>query len=528
MGEELTVPNWLRTIGHQPHGAATRALRDESGATSFAELVVAMDTIGVNLLRRGHSPGDRVVTAMEPSLPHVLVILGVMAAGMVPSPLNIRLTPPEAREYLAPLEPSLIIADSSYAELADATGQAVLTLPHVFETNAWTQRLSPLTETVPGAHPALLPKLAEDDPAIIFATGGTTGSPKGAYHRHRSLWLWLNTCALGNPRTPADIELCFSPFFHITLGTNVLAPLIAGGQVRIQRRFDANEALTAIDEGATRLMGAPTMFAKMRAEPRFAQATRENVTAIRFGSAPSAEEFVQQLMQDYPNATIRAGFGATEFGSVMGFDHTDLLAGRYRGVGRPLPGVIVRILAEDGHEAAPGQPGELIVSCPWQTAGYYGRPTETVETYQDDGVHIGDLATRAEDGWVTVVGRLKDMLITGGENVFPRDVEEAVLRHPQVIDAIVYGVPDPTWGERVEVAIVTGTPAPPTLPELCEFARPELAGYKLPKSMRVIGAVPLTANNKPDRRRAVADSVARAQEAETTSAAGDRISPRTW
>lgn len=518
MGSELTVPNWLRTIGQQPHGAAQRALRDESGAVTFAELVMAMDTIGMSLRQR-LSPGDRVATAMESSLPHVLVILGAMAAGLVPAPMNTRLTPKETREYLAPLDPSLVVADATYTELADATGRPVLQLPKVFDAGGWSQRLDPLASSAATGETASLPKLDEHDPAIIFGTGGTTGSPKGAYHRHRSLWLWLNTCALGNPRTPTDVELCFSPFFHITLGTNVLAPLIAGGQVWIQRRFDAAAALAAIDEGATRLMGAPTMFAQMRAEPQFARTARENVTAIRFGSAPSVEEFVQLLMQDYPNATIRAGFGATEFGSVMGFDHTDLLAGRCRGVGRPLPGVIIRILAEDGGQAAPGQPGELVVSCPWQTVGYYGKPAETAETYRADGVHIGDVATRAKDGWVTIVGRLKDMLITGGENVFPREVEEVVLRHPKVDDAIVYGVPDSVWGERVEIAVVARAQAPLTLAELREFCRTELAGYKIPKTMRRIEAVPLTANNKPDRQRAITDSVA-VSSADDTAPAG--------
>jgi acyl-CoA synthetase (AMP-forming)/AMP-acid ligase II len=468
-----------------------------------------MDAVAAGLRARGLAPGQRVVTAMEPSLPHVVTILGAMAAGLVPAPLNIRLTGPEAREYLESLDPSLVVADPAHGELATATGRPVLVLPKVLADGDWSTRLAPLSDAV-ATDPAAPLELDETTPAIVFGTGGTTGSPKGAYHSHRSLWLWLNTCALGNPRTPADVELCFSPFFHITLGTNVLAPLIAGGEVWIQRRFDAGQALAAIDEGATRLMGAPTMFAKMRAEPRFEQTARDNVTAIRFGSAPSAEQFVRELMEDYPNAKIRAGFGATEFGSVMGFDHTDLLAGRYRGVGRPLPGVTVRILGADGREAASGTPGELVVSCPWQTGGYYGRPDDTAQTYQPDGVHIGDLASRAEDGWVTVVGRVKDMLITGGENVFPREVEEAVLRHPAVADAIVYGVPDPEWGERVEVAIVPLTDPPPALDDIREFGRAELAGYKLPKTMRVVDAVPLTANNKPDRRRAVADSVAAA------------------
>ncbi|MEU8133462.1 class I adenylate-forming enzyme family protein [Streptodolium elevatio] len=319
--------------------------------------------------------------------------------------------------------------------------------------------------------------------------------------------MWLNTCAHGNPRSPADVELFFSPFFHITLGTNLLAPLFAGGEVRIQRRFDAGAALAAIDEGASRLMGAPTMFTALRRHPRFRETRRENVTAIRFGSAPSTDGFVRDLMRDFPNARIRAGFGATEFGSVMGLDHEDLQAGRAAGVGRPLPGATVRVLGPDGLDAPGGVVGDLVVTCPWQAHGYLGMPDETAQTFRADGVHIGDLAQRTDDGRVFIVGRKKEMIVSGGENVYPREVEEAVLRHPRVADAIVYGLPDAHWGERVEVAVVPVEGQSVSLAEIRDFCRSGLAGYKIPKSLRLLDAVPLTANNKPDRRTARAAAV---------------------
>jgi fatty-acyl-CoA synthase len=254
-------------------------------------------------------------------------------------------------------------------------------------------------------------------------------------------------------------------------------------------------------------MGAPTMFTALRAEPAFAATRRDNVTAIRFGSAPSTDGFVRGLLRDFPRARIRAGFGATELGSVMGFDHEDLLAGRFTGVGRPLPGAVVRILGDDGREVPAGEVGDLVVGCPWQARGYYGMPAETAETFRADGVHIGDRAARTEDGWVFIAGRKKEMIVTGGENVYPREVEEVVLRHPQVADAIVYGVPDARWGERVEVAVVPAPGGVVGLAGLREFCRAELAGYKLPKSLRLLDAIPLTPNNKPDRRTAQAQAL---------------------
>ncbi|WP_411194650.1 class I adenylate-forming enzyme family protein [Rhodococcus jostii] len=503
---ELTLPSWLRSIGTQPHGAHRRALRDECGELTYAGLTDAMDGVGAGLLNSGLRPGDRVVTAMEPSIPHTVVILGAMAAGLVAAPLNIRLTAVESRAYLVALEPSVVVADPAYADLARQTGHRVIELPAAAATTEITERLAPLHTPTRNLTP-----VPEFSPAIIFPTGGTTGSPKGAFHTHRSLWLWLNTCAHGNPRTPTDVELCFSPFFHITLGTSVLTPLFAGGEVWIHRRFDAAAALAAIDDGASRLMGAPTMFTALREHGMFASTDREKVTAIRYGSAPSTGDFVRDLLRDFPNARIRAGFGATEFGSVIGFDHEDLLAGRFAGVGRPLPGVVVRILGDDGLEVGSGEIGELVVSCPWQTQGYFGLPEATAETFRPDGVHIGDLASRTEDGWLVIAGRKKDMIISGGENVFPREVEEVVLRHPRVADAIAYGLPDDFWGERVEVGVVPTPGATIAADELREYCRDSLAGFKIPKTIRLLDSIPLTPNNKPDRRTVRAGAMAEAR-----------------
>ena len=498
MRAALTLPSWLATLGTQPHVAHRRALRDEFGEISYADLVAIMNGVGAGLLDAGMRPGDRVVTAMEPSIPHTMVILGAMAAGIVAAPLNTRLTAVEARTYLAALDPSLVVADPTYIDLARRTGYRTVELPAAAAAASAAERLAPLY--VPARKPSGVSEVPETAPAIIFPTGGTTGTPKGAFHTHRSLWLWLNTCAHGNPRTPSDIELCFSPFFHITLGTNLLTPLLMGGEVWIQRRFDAGAALSAIDNGASRLMGAPTMFTALREHASFTATRRETVTAIRYGSAPSTGDFVRDLVRDFPHARIRAGFGATEFGSVIGFDHEDLEAGRYAGVGRPLPGVVVRLVGDDGREVDAGEVGELVVSCPWQTHGYFGLPAETAATFRPDGVHIGDLASRTEDGWLHIAGRKKEMIISGGENVFPREVEEVVLNHPGVADAIVYGMPDEYWGERVEVGIVAAPGATILADELRQYCRGSLAGFKIPKNVRLLDSIPLTANNKPDRK----------------------------
>lgn len=501
----LLFPVWLQRTGEQRSGVASRALRDEHGEVTFTELASLTAAIGAALLELGLEPGDRVATAMEPSVPHALVVIGAMTAGLVPAPLNTRLAPPELRRYADRLEPAAVVVDDTYADLVARAGVAarVVELGDVHRRLPMADRVRPLLGSASRLSDVTL---AEDAPAIVFPTGGTTGTPKGAFHTHRSLWLWLNACMQGNPRTPTDVELFFSPFFHITLGINLLAPLLAGGEVWIQRRFEPGEALAAIRDGATRLMGAPTMFAAMRADPSFADVDRSRVTAIRYGSAPSSAEFVQGLLTDFPNARIRAGFAATEFGPATGFDHEDLVAGRFRGVGRALPGVRVRLVDDDGREVPVGEIGNVVVDSPWQMAGYWGMPEETAATFRSDGVHIGDLAYREPDGWHHIAGRKKEIIITGGENVFPVEVEEVVLRHAAVDATIVYGVADAYWGERVEAGVVLRPGATLTVDELRDYCRAQIAGFKIPKTLRLLEKIPLTANNKPDRRAARAAS----------------------
>jgi acyl-CoA synthetase (AMP-forming)/AMP-acid ligase II len=437
---------------------------------------------------------------MEPSSAYLAVILGCLRASLVPVPLNTRLTASECQQYLAPIAPSVVVADSLFADLASACSLPLIMLERAPDAGPLRSRLAPLAG--PGGE---LPLPDGDAVSIIFPTGGTTGTPKGAYWDHRRLWLWMAHAAAANPGDRYACDLYFSAFFHISLGTQLLARLFAGGRVRILRRFDAGEALAAIAAGATHVIGAPAMFAALRRHQAF-DATPRSLKAIRVGASVIDDELVRRLLDDFPAAAIRTGYGATEFGPATGIEHADLLEGRFAGIGRPHPGVSVRVLRPDGSEADNGEIGELVVAAPHQSLGYYARPEETAATFRPEGVHSGDLGWRDLDGWLHISGRSKDMIVTGGENVFPTEVEAVLRRHPSVADLIVFGVPCDQWGERVEVGVVAAGDGEPSLDELVSYGRANLAGYKLPKRLHRITAVPLTANQKPDRR-AVRDMV---------------------
>lgn len=492
MGDQLILPRWLESISK--YRTEQAALVDDAGSVLWPDLIDAARRVAAALPRCGVNPGDRVLTAMVPSAPHVVVVLGAMFAGAIPCPFNIKLTEHEGRAFCAPLSPALVICDPANAGLGGSLGIPQMVLERVDESAPIGVRLAGLQ-----APPVPSPELREEAPAIIFGTGGTTGTPKGAYWSHRGLWLYLNSNAQDCGRSSRDVELFFSTFFHIALTTGLMTTLFVGGSVRILPSFDAGAALRALGEGVTMLMGAPTMFATLASHPDFAEAPRDKVSYLYYGSMASSESFIAELRRSYPSARLRSGFGATEFGPVAKLDDADIKGGRLSGM-RPVIGARIRVIREDGSQAAPGEIGEMEVDCPWRTVGYWNRPEETAATYLPTGVRIGDLAHLTPEGRLYIAGRKKEMIVSGGENVFPNEVEQVLGRHPAITQVVVYGVPDSHWGERVEAAVVLKDGASLTYDQLKAFGRGQLARYKVPKVMRLMPGIPLTATGKTNRR----------------------------
>ena len=463
------------------HAGPRPALRDDCGTASYAELVDVAGRLAGGLVDLGVQPGDRVALAMEPSAAYVTAVLAVLRAGGVVVPLNTRLTVPETMTYLEPLHPRLLLVDRTYEDWVSVPSVVAL---HVAEAGDLNHRLRDLLGTDPQVD------ISPESPAIVFPTGGTTGLPKGAWYSHRGLGAFCSAVAAGQDRSPRDVEIYFSPFFHVSLSTGLLTGLSAGGSVDVQRSFDAAAALEAIARGGNRLMGSPTMFVALRQAPAFASTDRSGVTHVAFGATDATKPFVDALLQDFPRARLLYGYGATEYGPVTAMPHEDM--GTRTGVGRAVAGVELQVVG--------GDTGELAVRCPWQAEGYWGRPEETAATFTPQGVMLGDIGRIDDDGWVVLMGRSKELVITGGENVFPIEVENALALHPAVGEVCVYGVPDDYWGERVEAAVVVRPGATLDTDDLLAFARTRLAGYKVPKVVRELAALPLTPNNKPDRR----------------------------
>jgi fatty-acyl-CoA synthase len=470
---------------------------DEAGTITYGELGAATGRIGGSLRRLGVSPGELVIVALEPSAAQAVVIVAVMAAGAVACPLNIRLTAREVDEFLAPLGARLAIASQAYAELLAGTGLEVVTAPAAATLAGIAGALEAAAASRPDV--PVTGTRSEAEPALVVGTGGTTGIPKAATYSQRGLWTWAAICGHIQEMRQDDVELYLSPFFHSTIVTNLLTMLFLGATVRVLPGYDEEAVVSAInDDAITRMYAAPTILMRVLDSAALRRGRGGRLRVLAFGSMKSQAEMPDRLRAAFPGIRLLTGYGTTEFGPVTRVKGAEIGADPSC-VGRPIAGARVEIRTPAGEPAPTGEEGEIVVWCPWQMTGYWGRADLSREVMFEGGIRPGDIGRFSADGSLYLMGRSKEAIVTGGENVWPAEVENALAQHPGVVDAIVYGVEDREWGERVEAAVVVGPGASLSLDELRAFGRELIASYKLPRSLRVVEGIPLTHLNKPDR-----------------------------
>ena len=478
---------------HARYRGTFPAISDSTTGLNYVELDAACDRLAKSL-RFAARPGDRVAIAMESSVCYIVAVIAGLRSGLIVCPLNTKLAAPEVSAYAATIEPRLVLADSVNADAAASTGCPVVVISNVHTDLEFGSAAE-------GVQVSREPEVSLDAPAMLFGTGGTTGVPKAAIYTHRSIWAAIASYSIDGKRSPSTNELTYSPFFHIALMAP-LSTLYMGGQLEVVPTVDPAAVLDGLNRGINVIGGtAPTTWVKLRAHQDFEKTDRRSLRSIFLGSAAVAPSLVETLLVDFPDTAIYSGFGSTEHGTVSYATREQLEEGHITGVGRPLPGVQVRVVDSLGHDVSVGEPGELAVTTPWQAVGYWNRPAETVATWTDVGIRIGDVGTVSEDGWITIVGRTKDMIITGGENVFPSEVEPVLLRHSDIAEAAVYGVADDYWGERIEAAIVLRPGTDIDLEQVRDWCRQDIAGYKLPRSLRKVVKLPTTGAHKVDHRR---------------------------
>jgi len=445
------------------------------------------------LVRLGVQPGDRVAILAANSHRHLEAQFAILWAGAVVTPLNHRLTTPELLAVVADAEPSLLLFDRPLVEAATELLDAVASLRSGVALDDVSIGPWPSAEGLIAEHPPV-PDAARDgdDLAFLYYTGGTTGSPKGVMLSHRNLEAnTMNVIAEAGLRSDV-VHLHCGPLFHVAAGARVFSTTTLAGRNVVIPRFDAESVLSTIErERCTIATFVPTMAKeladRLEARPR----ELDSLSIVTYGAAPMPEETLLRLLRALPGVRFYQSYGQTELSPVATMlgpeDHAvdGPRAGRLVSAGRPVLLCEVRIVDEEDRERPTGQVGEIAVRGPTVMLGYWRQPDATAHALRDGWMHTGDGGYLDADGYLFVVDRLKDMIISGGENVYSIEVENALYRHPGVAQCAVFGVPDPRWGEAVHAVVVA---RPGTILDeegLRAHCRDLIAGYKVPKSIEL-------------------------------------------
>jgi len=481
--------SWLQRMRAHWRPTHPAILTDEQRLT-YADLDARISRAAGWLAARGLQPGDIVALQMPRSLAFLELHLAALGSGLVTLPLNPTYPPAELRYYLQDSGARLAVVLPEHAPALADVSATVLPASDA------------LRAELDAADPVDLPSALPDDTlAMVLYTSGTTGRPKGALLTHDTLRACVEALHQAWRWSPDDVIVHALPLFHVHglfLGQH--GALRAGATARWLPRFDAVAALSALqDQGGTIFMGVPTFYARFLALPPDQHWDLSGVRLFTSGSAPLPARDHQAFLARFGH-TILERYGMTEVGIV--------LSNPYQGERRPgavgfaVPGADVRVFdPETDQPAPPDQVGEVRISGPSVFQGYLGRPQATAQALEGGWMHSGDLGYVDQDGYIHLVGRSKDMVLSGGLNVYPSEVEAALLEHPAVASAAVVGVADPDLGERVVASVVLADDASAEPDALRTWCRDRVAPYKVPKAVAVVDALPRNAMGKVQKAR---------------------------
>jgi acyl-CoA synthetase (AMP-forming)/AMP-acid ligase II len=480
--------------------------RDLERAMTFRAWNERACRLAAGLAALGLAKGDRIAVLAYNRVEWAEIYVAVAKAGLVAVPINFRLTAAEARFICEDCAVAALLVEDALIGIGEALRAQLAIDPARFihiggrTPSGWRAYESVIDEAA-GSEPGV-PVMA-DDPWCLMYTSGTTGEPKGAIRSHRGMAMLalMTEVELGLSRK--DDALLVMPMCHANSLNFFCSFLYVGAATTVFSRpsFDAALCLRTIGElGVTFSSLVPTHFAMMLDVPAAERGEGgfELVEKLMISSAPAHAELKRRVMGMFPNSGLFELYGSTEAGWVTML-HPDEQFDHLGTVGREVVGSApIKLLDDHGNEVPDGQPGELFSCGPYAFEGYWNLPEKTAEAMRGDYLSVGDIALRDEDGFIRLIDRKKNMIITGGENVYPSEVETVLAGHPDVKDVAVIGTPDPKWGERVEAAVVLRAGATITEADLIGWCRERLAGYKRPRAVTFLqaDAMPRNATGK--------------------------------
>jgi long-chain acyl-CoA synthetase len=490
-----------------PHNLATV---DGSHRQTYRDLRRRVSRLAAGLQRLGVAKGDRVAMLMLNSHQFAEVIFACWDIGAVVVPLNYRLAAEELVFIINDAECAAMISDETMLPLTTEMRSRLEGIKLYIATTP-AQDFEDYESLLEGPPQGLKqPEIAEQDLAGLFYTSGTTGLPKGVMLSHRNLWVNLLHSLVAVPGSENEIYMHAAPMFHLADFPSLLSVTLLGGTHVMLKKFDPASLLRLIEEERVgRVMLVPTMITLIINHPDIHSRDVSSLNRITYGASPMPAVLLRRTMQQLPHVDLYQGYGQSEAAPILArlspqdhiLDGPEHLTRRLASCGRPVIGVEMAIFDENDQPVQPGEVGEIVARGPNVMIGYWKRPEETARTLRGGWLHTGDAARQDEYGYYYIVDRTKDMIVTGGENVYSTEVENVLFKHPAIHEAAVIGTPDEKWGELV-AAIVTLKPGMTTSgEELIEHCAAHLANYKTPKLIEIQeGELPKGGTGKIDKK----------------------------
>jgi long-chain acyl-CoA synthetase len=499
MNQGLIPAKWARLT---PRAQAIYDSADDRRVSwgDFDELVRRLAN---GLLALGLTKGDKVAMLSRNCVEFQALYFAAGRVGLVTQPLNWRLATPALVDVVRDAGPKVLITQAEFAEVAAAVGREVDLVASLSFGPGSDGSLDELVARSSDAEPEQSDHVGEDDPFFLLYTGGTTGQSKGALHTHRSAAAGMLNQTVAERIVPTDVYMLTGQMYHIPI---VLAMnYLKHGCPLVLMNFAPKLALDLIEnEKVSAFLGVTTMLNWMMAEENFASYDLSSLRNIQYGGGPMPSNIVRQALDSFP-CTLIQGYGQTE-GTTMTFlsqeDHLDAINGihpeRLKSCGREGFVTSVRVVDLDGKDVPKDgrTAGQIIVKSPANMVGYLNRPDLTAQTLRDGWMWTGDVATWDEDSYVFIVDRAKDMIISGGENIYSVQVEEAIASHPAVLEVAVIGVPDEEWGETVKGFVVLKPGMEASEQDIIDQAKQHLASYQKPRSVEFVSELPKAPTGK--------------------------------
>ncbi len=493
------IPDWLdKRSKLTPHRVALVDSADGS-ETTYAQWNKRANRTANYLRSLGVTKGDRVAVYASNRAEYLDLFWAAPKIGAMLQNLNWRLTVHELRGIIADGEPKVLIYSEDWKPQVDELKPSFTTIDHVVAmTNPGPDERDFAERNAMSNELADVPELTLDDPWGIYYTGGTTGLPKGAILTHGNVtWNSVNTITSWGI-TGDHVAALQLPFFHIG-GPNIfMVPLVhTGGKTILCSGFDPDDTFDLVEtSGITHYVAVPTMFQMLQEHPRWDEADFSKLELVISGGAPCPLPIMQRFWDR--GVDFKMGYGLTEASGNNFWLPPHLVQEKIGSVGHPIFHIDMKIVGEDGTECDTDEEGELLIRGGHVIAGYWNRPEATAKAIRDGWLHTGDVAARDADGCYRILGRSKDMFISGGENVYPAEIESVITAHPSVREAAVVGVPHETWGEVGKAFLVVDEGYDEA--DVLAFLGERLARYKIPRSYVVVEALPLTAIGKIDKK----------------------------